>query len=89
MNKAVVTCAITGVLTNPSQHPVPVTPDEMAASAKEAFDAGASVMHALQNAGTRHGTFALLATGSRERNLRRNSVSMPGCDYQHEHGRYW
>ncbi len=45
MNKAVVTCAITGVLTNPSQHPVPVTPDEMAASAKEAFDAGASVMH--------------------------------------------
>ncbi len=43
--KAVVTCALTGVLTNPAQHPVPVTPEQMAASAKEAFDAGASVMH--------------------------------------------
>lgn len=44
-DKAVVTCALTGVLTNPARHPVPVTVDEMAASAKEAFDAGASVMH--------------------------------------------
>ena len=41
----VLTCAITGVLTDPKQHPVPVTVEEMAASAKEAFDAGASVMH--------------------------------------------
>ncbi len=45
MEKAVVTCALTGVLTNPAQHPVPVTPAQMAAAAKEAFDAGASVMH--------------------------------------------
>lgn len=44
-NKAVVTCALTGVLTNPKQHPVPVTTEEMAAAAKQAFDAGASVMH--------------------------------------------
>ncbi len=44
-NKAVVTCALTGVLTNPKQHPVPVTVEEMAASAKQAFDAGASIMH--------------------------------------------
>ncbi len=43
--KAVVTCALTGVLTNPSQHPVPVTPEEMAAEAKRAYDAGASMMH--------------------------------------------
>lgn len=43
--KAVVTCALTGVLTNPEQHPVPVTPEQMAASAKEAYDAGASVIH--------------------------------------------
>lgn len=43
--KAVVTCALTGVLTNPAQHPVPVTPEEMAAEAKRAYDAGASVMH--------------------------------------------
>ena len=44
-DKVIVTCALTGVLTNPEQHPVPVTPEEMASSAKEAFDAGASIMH--------------------------------------------
>ncbi len=44
-DKAVITCALTGVLTNPAQHPVPVTPEQMASSAKEAFDAGASIMH--------------------------------------------
>lgn len=45
MTKAVLTCALNGVLTNPKTHPVPVTPEQMAASAREAFDAGASVMH--------------------------------------------
>ena len=44
-DKAIITCAVTGVLTNPQQHPVPVTVEEMAKSAKEAFDAGATVMH--------------------------------------------
>ncbi|MFQ5563922.1 MAG: 3-keto-5-aminohexanoate cleavage protein [Parvularculaceae bacterium] len=44
-DKAIITCALTGVLTDPGQHPVPVTPDEMAAEAKRAFEAGASVMH--------------------------------------------
>jgi uncharacterized protein (DUF849 family) len=44
-DKAIVTCAVTGVLTNPQVHPVPVTVEQMAASAKEAFDAGAAVMH--------------------------------------------
>jgi len=44
-DKAIITCALTGVLTNPKQHPVPVTPDEMAAEAKRAFDAGAAIMH--------------------------------------------
>ena len=43
--KAILTCAVTGVLTDPERHPVPVTPEEMACSAREAFDAGASVMH--------------------------------------------
>ena len=43
--KAVITCAITGVLTDPERFPVPVTVQEMATSAKEAFDAGATVMH--------------------------------------------
>jgi uncharacterized protein (DUF849 family) len=44
-DKVVITCALTGVLTDPRQHPVPVTPDEMAREAKAAFDAGAAVMH--------------------------------------------
>jgi len=44
-DKAVVTCALTGVLTDPARHPVPVTPEQMAVAAKQAFDAGASVMH--------------------------------------------
>jgi 3-keto-5-aminohexanoate cleavage enzyme len=44
-DKAIITCAVTGVLTNPKQHPVPVTPAEMAASAREAFDAGAAIIH--------------------------------------------
>lgn len=43
--KAVITCALNGVLTDPKQHHVPVTPEEMAREAKAAFDAGASVMH--------------------------------------------
>ncbi|MFN3200779.1 MAG: 3-keto-5-aminohexanoate cleavage protein [Bradymonadia bacterium] len=43
--KAVITCALTGVLTNPAQHPVPVTPEQLAASAREAWNAGASIMH--------------------------------------------
>ena len=45
MSKAIVTCALTGVLTDPAQHDVPVTPEEMAREARAAFDAGASVMH--------------------------------------------
>ncbi len=43
--KAVLTCALTGVLTDPKQHPVPVTPAQMASAAREAFDAGASIVH--------------------------------------------
>ncbi|MFP5398993.1 MAG: 3-keto-5-aminohexanoate cleavage protein [Gammaproteobacteria bacterium] len=45
MDKAILTCALTGVLTDPRQHPVPVTPAQMAAEAHDAFNAGASVMH--------------------------------------------
>jgi uncharacterized protein (DUF849 family) len=44
-DKAIITCALTGVLTDPKRHCVPVTPAEMAASAREAFDAGATIMH--------------------------------------------
>jgi 3-keto-5-aminohexanoate cleavage enzyme len=45
MSKAIVTCALTGVLTDPAQHPVPVTPAEMAREARAACDAGASIVH--------------------------------------------
>ena len=44
-DKVALTCALTGVLTNPAQHPVPVTVAEMAQAAKDAFNAGASIMH--------------------------------------------
>ena len=44
-NKAILTCALTGVLTDPRQHPVPVTPAQMAAEARDAFNAGAAIMH--------------------------------------------
>lgn len=44
-DKAVITCALTGVLTDPAQHRVPVTPEQMAAEARRAFDAGASIVH--------------------------------------------
>ena len=41
----IVTCALTGVLTNPANHPVPVTPTQMADEARRAADAGATVVH--------------------------------------------
>ena len=44
-DKVVITCALNGVLTDPATHPVPYTPQDMAASAKEAYDAGAAVVH--------------------------------------------
>ena len=44
-DKAIITCSITGVLTDPAQHQVPVTPEQLAAEARRAYDAGASVVH--------------------------------------------
>lgn len=44
-NKVVVTCALTGVLTDPAKFHVPVTPQEMADAAEQSFNAGASVLH--------------------------------------------
>jgi 3-keto-5-aminohexanoate cleavage enzyme len=45
MSKTIITCALNGVLTDPKQHNVPVTPEEMAKEAKAAYDAGAAMMH--------------------------------------------
>ena len=54
--RQILTCALTGVLTNPTQHPVPVTPEQMAAEARDAFNAGASIMHVhLRNQEPGHG----------------------------------
>ena len=44
-DKVVITCAMNGVLTNPATHPVPYTPEDMAQSALDAYNAGATVMH--------------------------------------------
>ena len=44
-DKAVITCALNGVLTDPKQHNVPVTPEEMAREAKAAFNTGANITH--------------------------------------------
>ena len=44
-DKVVVTCALTGVLTDPAKFNVPVTPAQMAAATLQAHNAGASVVH--------------------------------------------
>ena len=44
-DKVLLTCALTGVLTDPARHPVPVTPEEMAQAASDAHNAGAAAVH--------------------------------------------
>jgi 3-keto-5-aminohexanoate cleavage enzyme len=44
-DKAIITCALTGVLTDPAVHHVPVTPEEMAEAAEQAWNEGAVVVH--------------------------------------------
>jgi uncharacterized protein (DUF849 family) len=44
-DKIVVTCAVTGVLTDPKRFNVPVTPEEMAEATQRAYDQGASIVH--------------------------------------------
>lgn len=44
-DKVVVTCALTGILTDPKKFNVPVSPQEMAAAARQAFDQGATIVH--------------------------------------------
>ena len=45
LDKTVVTCALTGLLTDPAKFNVPVTPEEMAEATAQAYDAGASAIH--------------------------------------------
>ena len=44
-DKAILTCALTGVLTDPSMANIPVTPEEMAEAARQAWDQGATIVH--------------------------------------------
>jgi uncharacterized protein (DUF849 family) len=45
-NKVIITCAITGSIHTPSMSPyLPLTPDQIAASAIEAAEAGAAILH--------------------------------------------
>ena len=67
---AILTCALTGVLTDPDRHPVPVTPEEMASAAKEAYD-GAAIMHVHLPTRSRWG--ALPGSQSWANDLRRHS----------------
>jgi uncharacterized protein (DUF849 family) len=43
--KAILTCALTGVLTNPAMGNIPVTPEEMADAAEQAWNQGATIVH--------------------------------------------
>jgi uncharacterized protein (DUF849 family) len=44
-DKAILTCALTGVLTSPEMGAIPVTPEEMAESAEQAWNQGAVIVH--------------------------------------------
>ena len=86
-HKAVITCALNGVLTDPRQHPVPVTPEEMASEARAAFNAGATVMHVHCRSTSRTRPSAVLGSSASARKSRagdRHRLSRR--DHQHDHG---
>ncbi|MEW6078876.1 MAG: 3-keto-5-aminohexanoate cleavage protein [Thermodesulfobacteriota bacterium] len=45
IDRTIVTCAITGVLTSPEKFNVPVTPEQMADATEQAYNQGASIVH--------------------------------------------
>jgi len=44
-DKTIITCALTGVRTDPSMGNIPVTPEQMAEAALQAWDQGATIVH--------------------------------------------
>jgi uncharacterized protein (DUF849 family) len=44
-DKAILTCALTGVLTDPAKFDLPVTPEQMADAAEQAWNEGATIVH--------------------------------------------
>ena len=75
--KVIITCAVTGSIHTPSMSPhLPVTPDEIAAAAIGAAEAGATVLHLharalslLHGSGSRGST---VASGRPARHVRRS-----------------
>ena len=46
MDKVIISCAVTGSITRPDQHPgLPITPAQIADAAIEAAGAGAAIVH--------------------------------------------
>jgi hypothetical protein len=91
-DKAVITCALNGVLTDPKQHHVPVTPEEMAREARAAFDAGASVMHIhlrQQAPGKGHlPSWEVAVSREIQQAIREDPRGLPGRDHQSHHGHF-
>ncbi len=86
-DKAVITCALNGVLTDPKQHHVPVTPEEMAREAKAAFNAGASVMHIhLRQQAPGKGHLPSWEVARVPRDPAGDPRGLPGRDHQSHHG---
>ena len=86
-DKAVITCALNGVLTDPKQHNVPVTPEQMAREAKAAFNAGASVMHMhLRQQAPGKGHLPSWEVERQQGNPAGGSRSLPRRDHQPHHG---
>jgi len=86
-DKAVITCALNGVLTNPKQHHVPVTPEEMAREARAAFNAGASVMHIhLRQQAPNKGPPAVVGGQRFPRDSAGDPRGLPRRDHQSHHG---
>ena len=88
MGPCIVTAALTGVLTNPTRHNVPVTPEEMAAEAKAAQDAGATVVHFTSEIKPRYGSLADMGPRSGRRYRRCHPRRGPQSADQlfHRHG---
>jgi nitronate monooxygenase len=86
--KAIITCALTGVLTDPRTHPVPVTPAELAASAKRGLGGGRG-LHAcaFPRPGCRAGPPAQLGRGPGGRGGAGDPRRLPGRDPELHHRR--
>ena len=79
MDKAIVTCAITGVLTDPKVYPAPVTPEQMAAEVEGGVRGGRQRhSRALPQVGARPGPPAVLAARGRRGRRRGDPRGLPG-----------